>query len=278
MLEMEINTNDDNLDVNIESQDETLETNIEINTTLGTYNYKELKNKPSINGFELIGNKTTEELGIVGTSMTEIELSTDIGNPTNIFDYINASGTYVAKNKGVIGYNGEPITVLGKGQFFKVLNLKDLYSIIGEELPDEDNLIRLDIPMMDGINKIFFMSGNGEILEANEINSLNINDYVDIDTSNLLTKNMINSSYGIKLYNNILAVQQASNAEIDSGNDVYKSITPNNIDYAVKTKGNKYFTDKTSFANLSDNVSTLNEDLTTLKTEIEAILDSVVSV
>ena len=111
------------------------------------------------------------------TSMTEIELSTDIENPTNIFDYINISGTYVAKNKGVIGYNGEPITVLGKGQFFKVLNLKDLYLITGEELPDEENFIRLDIPMMDGINKIYFMSGNGEISEGDEINSLNINDF-----------------------------------------------------------------------------------------------------
>ena len=271
MLEMEINTNDDNLDLNIESQDETLETNIEINTTLGTYNYKELKNKPSINGVELVGNKTTEELGIVGTSMTEIELSTDIGNPTNIFDYINASGTYVAKNKGVLGYNREPITVLGKGQFFKVLNLKDLYSIIGEELPDEDNLIRLDLPMTEGINKILFISGNGEISEGDEINSLNINDYVSIDTSNLLTINMVNSSFGIKLNGNNLAIQQALNAEIDSGNNVYKSITPNNIDYAVKTKGNKYFADKKS-------VDDLNNDLTTLKTEIETILDSVVSV
>lgn len=64
MLEMEINTNDDNLDVNIESQNETLESNIEVNTTLGTDNYKELKNKPSINGVELVDNKTSEELGL----------------------------------------------------------------------------------------------------------------------------------------------------------------------------------------------------------------------
>ena len=64
MLEMEINANDDNLDVNIESQNETLESNIEVNTILGTDNYKELKNKPSINGVELVDNKTSEELGL----------------------------------------------------------------------------------------------------------------------------------------------------------------------------------------------------------------------
>jgi len=31
----------------------------------GTSNYNDLENKPSINGVELVGNKTTEELGIV---------------------------------------------------------------------------------------------------------------------------------------------------------------------------------------------------------------------
>lgn len=250
----------------------------EIGKNKNATSYNHLTDKPSINGIELIGNKTTEELGIVGTSMTEIELSTDISNPTNILDYINVSGTYVAKNKGVLGYNGEPITALGKGQFFKVLNLKDLYLITGEELPDEENLIRVDIPMMEGSNKIYFMFGNGEILEGYEINSLNINDYVDIDTSNFLTKNMFNSNYGIKFQSNYLMVQQASNAEINTGTNTYKPITPSTGDYLVKTKGANYFADKTEFNNLQVEVETLNDNLTNLKGEIETILDSVVSV
>ena len=34
--------------------------------TSGTYNYNDLQNKPQINGVELIGNKSAEELGITG--------------------------------------------------------------------------------------------------------------------------------------------------------------------------------------------------------------------
>lgn len=253
------------------SMEEPKEFEFDTPTTEVNKDYNKLENQPSINGIKLVGNKTTEDLGIFGTSMTEIELSTDIANPTEILNYIGTSGTYVAKNKGVLGYNGEPLTILGKGQFFKVLNFKDLYSITGDEIPDEDNFIRLDISTLDGINKIYFMIGNGEILEGDEINSLNINDYVNIDTSNLITKNMINSSYGINLYNNYLAVQEATNAEIDSGYNAYKTITPSKIDYAVKTKGNKYFADKKS-------IDDLNNDSTTLKTEIETILESVVTI
>lgn len=55
MLEM-------NLDLN---EKETIEFNLENGSTSGTSNYEELKNKPSINGNELVGNKTTEELGIL---------------------------------------------------------------------------------------------------------------------------------------------------------------------------------------------------------------------
>lgn len=37
------------------------------------YDYEKLKNKPSINGVELIGDKTLEEIGIGEISNSEIE-------------------------------------------------------------------------------------------------------------------------------------------------------------------------------------------------------------
>lgn len=231
-----------------------------------------------IEGNEVIGSVALNILlkGSKGekgeTSMTEIELSTDLTKPTELMDYISTSGTYVAKNKGVLGYDGQPVTILNKGQFFKIFNMKDLYSITGEELSDEQNLIRIDIPSLEGFNISVYISGSGEIQEAYEINSININDYINIDTSNLLSKSSnINYNYGINLVNNYLAIRQASNYEIDNGVSQYCAITANNIAYAVQKKGEKYFTKITDF-------DKLNSDVNTLKSEIEAILDTVVSI
>lgn len=42
-------------------------------STSREYDYEKLKNKPSINGVELIGDKTLEEIGIGEISNSEIE-------------------------------------------------------------------------------------------------------------------------------------------------------------------------------------------------------------
>ena len=128
-------------------------------------NYNNLSNKPSINGVELIENKTTEDLGIVGTSMTEIELSTDIANPTEIINFINKSGTYVAKNLGVIGTNGEAVTALAKGQFFTVSNLQEYAKSFGLEIPDDENIIDIDARTPDGIHITYRIIGGRQVQE-----------------------------------------------------------------------------------------------------------------
>lgn len=51
------------IDVNIE-QSLDHEINGEIMKEYGTFDYNELENKPSINGVELVGNKTSADLGI----------------------------------------------------------------------------------------------------------------------------------------------------------------------------------------------------------------------
>jgi hypothetical protein len=233
----------------------------------GTDNYEELNNLPKINGFTLIGNKTTEDLGIVGTSMTEIELSTDITNPTEIINYIGKSGTYVAKNAGVLGTGGEPMVVLAKGQFITISNLQELASIFGVEIPDNQNIVQIDARLPDGTYRSFQIIGGKQLKEIAWITSENVNDYVDSFNPN----DFINSSYGIYTLGGRLAINSATQTDIHNGYDNYKPITSNNIDYAVKLKGKNYFVDKTEF-------NTLETDLTTLKTEIETILESVVSI
>lgn len=233
----------------------------------GTDDYEKLNNLPKINGFTLIGNKTTEDLGIVGTSMTEIELSTDITNPTEIINYIGKSGTYVAKNAGVLGTGGEPMVVLAKGQFITISNLQELASIFGVEIPDNQNIVQIDARLPDGTYRSFQIIGGKQLKEIAWITSENVNDYVD----SFNPSDFINSSYGIYTLGGRLAINSATQTDIHNGYDNYKPITSNNIDYAVKLKGKNYFVDKTEF-------NTLETDLTTLKTEIETILESVVSI
>lgn len=64
MLEVEIIEKKETLDLVINNNKETLQTELNATPTFNTTNYNFLQNKPQINGIELIGNKTLEELGI----------------------------------------------------------------------------------------------------------------------------------------------------------------------------------------------------------------------
>lgn len=136
MLEMEINANDDNLDVNIESQNETLETNIEANTTLGTDNYKELKNKPSINGIELVDNKTSEELGInIPTKLSQLI------NDKDFIDKTYHDSTKVDKEEGK-GLSSNDFTNEEKEKLSNLENYDDTQvkqniNLINEKIPTQ---------------------------------------------------------------------------------------------------------------------------------------------
>lgn len=222
------------------------------------------------------------EVNISENPMTEIDVSTDIENPTDISAYFDKSGTYVAKNTGIIVFLGEIITPIAKGGFFTVQNFKYDASTIGIEIPDEENILIVTLTIYvspDMAEEVQLKKiGTSDWTAGIKLTSENVNDYISIDTNNLISKDMINLNYGIKLYNNCLAIQQASNAEIDAGSNTYKAITPNNIGYAVQKKGSSYFAGKTDFDNLKKEVETLNTDTQTLISEIETILESVVTV
>lgn len=295
-LEINLNTNNPELNINsinanIKNDDENVEINLKTNSNIlknininkpkiqiGTpeinigNDYNKAINKPSINNVELIGNKTTEDLGIVGTSMTEIELSTDIANPTEILNFINKSGTYVAKNLGVIGTNGEAVTALAKGHFFIVSNLQEYAKSFGLEIPDDENIIDIDARTPDGIHITYRIIGGRQVQEIVWINSKNINDYVDVTSKiSQALRSAINYSYGMQMVGNYVSFVSASNYEIDNADNQYRVITPTNIKYAIKKWGAEYYAAK-------EKQEALENDLSTLKTEIETILESVVTI
>ena len=70
-IDVEINT-DSSIDTDIQTSDGEIDTDIEISTG-GTNDYNDLINKPSIEGVELVGDKTLEELGVEALTPQEID-------------------------------------------------------------------------------------------------------------------------------------------------------------------------------------------------------------
>ena len=302
-LEINLNTNNPELNINsinanIKNDDENVEINLKTNSNIlknininkpkiqiGTpeinigNDYNKAINKPSINNVELIGNKTTEDLGIVGSSMTEIEVSTDPENPTDISQYFNESGTYVAKNTGIIEVLGEIVTLIAKGGFFTIQNFKHDAGRFGIAVPDEANTLIVSLTVYNGevaeevrLKRL----GADDWYVGVKITSDNASDYLDLDidvTSEVqqALKTAVNNTYGMQLIGNYLSFVSATTNEIDSANTPYRVITPSNINYAIEKKGANYFASKTGFENLKT-------DISTLKAEIEIILESVVKV
>ena len=70
-IDIEINT-DSSIDTDIQTSDGEIDTDIDISTG-GTNDYNDLINKPSIEGVELVGDKTLEELGVEALTPQEID-------------------------------------------------------------------------------------------------------------------------------------------------------------------------------------------------------------
>ena len=70
-IDIEINT-DSSIDTDIQTSDGEIDTDIEISTG-GTNDYNDLINKPSIEGVELVGDKTLEVLGVEALTPQEID-------------------------------------------------------------------------------------------------------------------------------------------------------------------------------------------------------------
>ena len=70
-IDIEID-NQSSIDTDIQTSDGEIDTDIELSAN-GTNDYNDLVNKPSIEGVELIGDKTLEELGVEALTPQEID-------------------------------------------------------------------------------------------------------------------------------------------------------------------------------------------------------------
>ena len=82
-IDIEINT-DSSIDTDIQTSDGEIDTDIEISTG-GTNDYNDLINKPSIEGVELVGDKSLEELGV--EALTPQEIDAIINSQRGFYDY-----------------------------------------------------------------------------------------------------------------------------------------------------------------------------------------------
>ena len=71
---IEINLQDSREEIDVELEDKRVPVDIDIrrNTSLNS-NYLRLSNKPSVNGVELVGNLTAEEMNLLSSNQTEYE-------------------------------------------------------------------------------------------------------------------------------------------------------------------------------------------------------------
>lgn len=73
MIDIDIELdNESSIDTDVSISDTEIETDIELSTN-GTNDYNDLVNKPSINGVELVGDKTTQDLDILPLTNAEID-------------------------------------------------------------------------------------------------------------------------------------------------------------------------------------------------------------
>lgn len=70
-IDIEID-NESSIDTDIQTSDGEIDTDIELSTG-GTNDYNDLIHKPQINGVELTGNKTPEDLDILPLTNAEID-------------------------------------------------------------------------------------------------------------------------------------------------------------------------------------------------------------
>lgn len=218
--------------------------------------------------------------------MFEIDVSTSVETPTDIMPYLEKSGTYVAKNTGIICL-GDLTTPIAKGSFFTVQNFRDDALQFGVEYPEEDNITMLSLFFYDGgtfeevlVKRI----GVDDFNFAIKLTTENASEYLDLDidvtseVQQVLTQ-AVQSGYGMSLTSGrYLTFISASNSEIDMASSAYRVITPSNIKYAIQKWGAEYYSTKQEHQQLENNITTVSNNLSTLKTEIEAILESVVSI
>lgn len=106
------------IDLKLLKESESIELELEQNSKGGTNNYNELDDKPKINGVELQGDLTLEELGIIVNAVKDILINgtsiIDENGNVNIpiADADNLGLVKVKESTGIKATNGGPLTIV----------------------------------------------------------------------------------------------------------------------------------------------------------------------
>lgn len=106
------------IDLELLEEEKPIELELEQNSKGGTKNYNELDNKPQINGKELTGNLTLEDLGIIVNAVKDILINgasivdKDGNAIIPIADADNLGLVKVKESTGIKATNGGPLTIV----------------------------------------------------------------------------------------------------------------------------------------------------------------------
>ena len=72
MIDIDLQDSRESVEIGLQDKRESIDIDIRRNISLNS-NYLRLSNKPSVNGVELVGNLTSEELNLLSSNQTEYE-------------------------------------------------------------------------------------------------------------------------------------------------------------------------------------------------------------
>lgn len=189
----------------------------------GTSNYDELENLPNINGIELKGNKSLEELGIQPKGNYLTKIPDEYINEEELNDSIKDFATKEYVENEIATFD-----------FIKVV----------EELPETglENRVyfvpKADTQTQDLFDEYAWVNNKWEWITTKQI-EVDLTDYVkntDYATSTTVGLVKANGSSGISVSSvGDIGIVKATENDINTKTNNYKPIVPSNLEYAVKS-------------------------------------------
>lgn len=257
----------------------------------GTTNYNQLSNKPKINGVELKGDKSSEELGLASVEALENKLDKttepmkiygtdrdgnavewtyqpanntpntivgrDVGGRVqvatpkyasdattknyvdNLFNGASKPITYDTYSEMITALNSMTATDMKQGQdiFIVQTGIPDVWVAYVEETSVpytyvDDNTFVNEL-LTNGVLQVgYYKLGYLETQKVDLTEYVKNTDYATSENVGLVKVNGENGTLAKE--DGTIVLYQASNYDIDKRNNLYKPITPFNLDYAVK--------------------------------------------
>ena len=227
--------------------------------TSGVESYEKLYNKPAINGIELIGNKTPQDLGIVSEEtdptvpnhvkeITEQNIQEwddkvderELDAVASIAKGANQAVSFENYYTMIAAFNALDNNVYNIGQNVMIvtLNVPDLWISGISDAKTEYTYITDDV-FVGELNENGGVQIGNYILSALETQKVDLTKYVkstDIATNAKVGLVKGASNFGTQIIaDGSIAMVSANKTQIFEKVNDYRCITPKNLDYAVKT-------------------------------------------